>query len=114
MKNNPVWGPDRPKLLSDQTFKTEIISDEIFQSEITPDHTLHTQITSDQTFQTQRFSIRLFRPKALWSDALQTMIQTQIQSLAHTLNRLWSDSSTLKIIWAEQKFYLWTSLLILL
>ena len=35
--------------------------------------------------------IRLFRPKAFWSDHLQTMVQTQIQ----TLIRLWSDSEVM-------------------
>ena len=38
--------------------------------------------------------IRLFRPKA--SDHLQTMVQTQIQTIAQTLIRIWSDSSPLE------------------
>ena len=42
--------------------------------------------------------IRLFRPKPFWSDHLQTMLQTKIQTIAQTLIRLWSDSSALEIV----------------
>ena len=42
------------------------------------------------------FLIRLFGMKAFWSDHFQTMVQTQIQIIAQTLNSLWSDSSALK------------------
>ena len=40
--------------------------------------------------------IRLSRPKVFWSDHLQTMVQTQIQTIAQTLIRLWSDSNALE------------------
>ena len=76
----------RPKFASDQTFQTKIISDQTFQ----------TEIISDQTFQTQCVLIRLSRPKEFWSDHLQTMVQTQIQTIAQTLIGLCSDSSALE------------------
>ena len=40
--------------------------------------------------------IRIFRPKAFWSNHLQTMVQTQIQTIAQTLISLSSDSKTLE------------------
>ena len=39
---------------------------------------------------------RLFRPNVFWSDQLQATAQTQIQTIAQTLIRLWSDSSAFK------------------
>ena len=83
----------RPKFLSHQTFQTEIISDQTFQTEIHPDQTLPTLIRLSRH---KGSLIRLFRPKAIWSDHLQTMIQTRIQTIAQTLIRLWSDSSALE------------------
>ena len=78
------WRPRlrfRPKFASDQTFQNKIISDQTFE----------TEIISDQTFQTEWVLIRLSRPKEFWSDHFQTMVQTQIQTIAQTLIRLWSD-----------------------
>ena len=40
----------------------------------------------------------------LWSDYLQTMVQTQFQTIAQTLIRLWSDSSAIKLVWSEKDF----------
>ena len=40
--------------------------------------------------------IRHFRPKVFWSDHLQTMVQTQILTIAQTIIRLWSGSSALE------------------
>ena len=88
------WTPrlrSRPKLTSDQTFQTKIISDQTFQTEIVSDQTFQTEIVSDQTFQTQSVLIRLSRPKEFWSDHLQTMVQTQNQTIVQTIIRLWSD-----------------------
>ena len=48
--------------------------------------------------------IRLFRRKAFWSDHLQTMFQTPIQTISQTLIRLWSDSSALEVFWSEKDF----------
>ena len=86
----------RPKIASDQTFQTKIISDQTFQTEIISDQTFQTEIISDQTFQTQSVLVRLSRPKEFWSDHLQTMAQTQNQTIAQTLIRLCSDSSALE------------------
>ena len=44
----------------------------------------------------KRSLIRLFRPKTFWWDHLQTVVQTQIQTIATTLIRIWSDSSALE------------------
>ena len=46
----------------------------------------------------KRSLIRLFRPTVFWSDHLQTMVQTQIQTIAQTLIRLCSDS---KRFWSD-------------
>ena len=81
----------RPKFASDQTFQTKIIPDQTFQTEIVSDQTFQTEIVSDQTFQTQSVLIRLSRPKEFWSDHLQTMVQTQNQTIVQTIIRLWSD-----------------------
>ena len=32
------------------------------------------------------------------------MVQTQFQTIAQTLIRIWSDSSALKIVWLEKDF----------
>ena len=84
------WLPPRlrsgPKFSSDQFFQTEIISDQTFQ----------TEINHDQFFQTQWPCDQIFRPKVFWSDHLRTMVQTQIQTIAQILIRLWSDSSALE------------------
>ena len=32
------------------------------------------------------------------------MDQTQVQTIAQTLIRLWSDSSALEIVWSEKNF----------
>ena len=53
----------------------------------------------------KRSLIRLFRRKAFWSDHLQTMVQTQIQNIAQTLIRIWSDSSAPETFVA----HLWSS-----
>ena len=92
----------RPKFASDQTFQTKIISDQTFQTEIISDQTFQTEIISDQTFQTECFLIRLSRPREFWSDHLQTMVQTQIQTIAQTLIRLWSDPiSDTSSLWSD-------------
>ena len=76
----------RPKFSSDQTFQTKIISDQTFQTEINP----------DQTFQTQVLWSDFSDRRSFWSDHLQTMVQTQIQTIAQTSIRLSSDSSALE------------------
>ena len=68
--------------------------------------------------------IRLFRQKLFWSDYLQTMAQTQIQTIAQNLIGLWSNSSELEKFMIRfkcaqnslirERFHLWTNLLILL
>ena len=67
----------RPKFSSDQTFQTKIISDQTFQSEFKSGQTFKTQVTSDQ----------LSRPKAFWSDHLQTMVQAQCQDRCRDLKK---------------------------
>ena len=92
----------RPKFASDQTFQTKIISDQTFQTEITSDQTFQTEIISDQTFQIKWVLIRLSRPKDFWSDHLQTMVQTQFQTIAQTLIKLWSDPiSEQSSLWSD-------------
>ena len=99
------WGPrlrSRPKFASDQTFQTKIISDQTFQTEIISDQTFQTEIISDQTFQTEWVLIRLSRPKEFWLDHLQAMVQTQIQTIAQTLIRLWSNLiSDTSSLWSD-------------
>ena len=48
--------------------------------------------------------IRLFRTEVFWSDHLQTIVQTQIQTIAQTLIRLRSDSIVLEIVWSAEDF----------
>ena len=86
----------RPKFASDQTFQTEIISDQNFQTEIHPDQTFQTKWPLIRLSRHRRSLTRIFRPKVFWSDHLQTMVQTQIQTIAQTLIRLWSDSNSLE------------------
>ena len=63
-----------------------------FLDEIHTDQTFQTHVTSDQTFQRQKVSDQTFQTKVFWSDNLQTIVQTPIQSIAQTLIRLWSGS----------------------
>ena len=94
LRSRPKFASDQTfqtKIISDQTFQTAIISDQNFQTKIISDQTFQIKIISDQTFQTEWVLIRLSRPKEFWSDHLQTMVQTQIPTIAQTLIRLWSD-----------------------
>ena len=70
-----------------------------FPDGIHPDQTFQTQVTSDH----RRSLTRLFRSKVFWSDHLQTMVQTQIQTIAQNLIRLWSDSNALEDVMIRPK-----------
>ena len=66
---------------------------------------------ADRTQTTVQTIVRLwsdpnsdYKHTMIWSDHLQTMVQTQFQTIAHTLIRLWSDSSALKTVWSEKDF----------
>ena len=92
----------RPKFLSDQTFQTEIISDQTFQKNFPLIRLSRPKLPLVRCSRHKGSLNRLFRPKVFWSDHLQTMVQTPIQNIAQTLNRLWLDSSALEIVWSEK------------
>ena len=77
----------RPKFLSDQTFQTEIVSDQTFQTKFTLIRLSRPKLALIRLSRHKKPLTRLFRPKVFWSDHLQTMDQTQIQTIAQTLIR---------------------------
>ena len=83
--NYPGWGPD-PNLLLIRLSRPNLSLIRICKRNFTL-----IRLSSHR-----RSLTRLFRPKVFWSDHLQTIVQTQIQTIARTLIRLWSDSNALE------------------
>ena len=68
----------------------------LFRTQINPNQPFQTKVTLIRLSRHRGSLIRLFRTKTFWSDNFQTIVQTQIHTIALTLIRLWSDSIALE------------------
>ena len=85
--DNPGWGPD-------PNFRLIRLS----RPKISLIRLSRPKIPLIRLSRHKRSLIRFFRPKAFWSDHLQTKVQTQIQTTTQILIRLWLDSSAFEEI----------------
>ena len=101
----PGWGPDpkfcliilsRPKLSLIRLSRRKFTLIRHSRRKFTLIRLSRPKIPLIRLSRRKKSLIRLFRRKVFWSDHLQTMVQTQIHTVAHTLVRLWSDSSALE------------------
>ena len=91
----PGWGPDQNLLLI-RLSRPKLSLIRISRRKFTLIRLSRPKWTLIRLCRHRRSLTRLFRPKVFWSDHLQTMVQTQIQTIAQTLIRLWSDSNALE------------------
>ena len=122
-EQNPGWGPD-PNFLLIRLSRPKLYLIRLSRQKLTLIRLSRRKIPLTRLSRHKGSLIRLFRPKAFWSGHLQTMVQTQIQTVSHTSIRLWSNSSALEEVMIRLKcarnsliretFYLWSNILFLL
>ena len=95
VNTHPGWGPD-PNLLLIRLSRPKLSLIRISRRKFTLIRLSRPKWPLIRLSRHRRSLTRLFRPKVFWSDHLQTMVQTQIQTIAQTLIRQWSDSNALE------------------
>ena len=91
----PGWGPD-PNFCLIRLSRPKLSLIRLSRRKFTLIRLSRPKIPLIRLSRHKRSLIRLFSPKAFWSDHLQTMVQTQIQTIAQILIRIWSDSRALE------------------